>query len=180
MYNSVADIFAANEEVRRKLLARVESLSEARQSERACVDGWSVADIIEHLSLTERRISKALDGMLPPAAGDAGAVSETGGAAQPFKPFSLEAYVEQARDKKFEAPDFIRPRGVALSQSLAHLSESRAALEAMRPRFERADYSAQFPHPAFGMLNVGQWLAFIGIHEARHLRQIERQTETMK
>jgi hypothetical protein len=29
------------------------------------------------------------------------------------------------------------------------------------------------------MLNPGQWLAFIGIHEERHLRQIERTLETM-
>jgi hypothetical protein len=30
------------------------------------------------------------------------------------------------------------------------------------------------------MLNVGQWLAFIGIHEERHLRQIERTLEAIK
>jgi hypothetical protein len=176
MYNSVADIFAENDRVRRALIARVESVSEERRGERASEDSWSVADIIEHLSLTERRVTRALDGMLPQAAD--GAMTE--GAAQSFAPFSVDEYVEQARDKKFEAPEFIRPRGVPLNESLAHLKESRAALEAMRPRFEVADYSAQFPHPAFGMLNVGQWLAFIGIHEARHLAQLERQIEAMK
>ncbi|MFL6228669.1 MAG: DinB family protein [Pyrinomonadaceae bacterium] len=179
MYNSVADIFAANAEVRRKLVERVESLGEGRCGERASADGWSVADIVEHLSLTERRVSRALDGMLPHVDGD-GAGAATGDAGQSFVPFSLEAFIEQSRDQKFEAPEFIRPRGAMLSESLAHLRASRAALEAMRPRFEVADYSAQFPHPAFGMLNVGQWLAFIGIHEARHLRQIERQSEMMK
>jgi uncharacterized damage-inducible protein DinB len=179
MYNSVAGIFAENERVRRELVARVEGLSEERQGEPAAADGWSVADIIEHLSLTERRVAKALDTMLPQVEGDVGGVNGEARAAQAFVPFSLDAYVEQARDKKFEAPEFIRPRGVALSESLAHLRESRAALEAMRPRFERADFAAQFPHPAFGMLNIGQWLAFIGIHEARHLRQIERQMEMM-
>jgi uncharacterized damage-inducible protein DinB len=180
MYNSLADIFAENERIRNELISRVESVSEERRGERASEDGWSVADIIEHLSLTERRVSKALDGMLPPAEGDTAGAAEGARAPQPFKPFSLDAYVEQARDRKFEAPEFIRPRGLPLAESLAHLRESRAALEAMRPRFERADFSAQFPHPAFGMLNLGQWLAFIGFHEARHLRQIERQIEAMK
>jgi hypothetical protein len=175
MYNSVADIFAANNRVRRALIARVESVSDERRGERASEDSWSVADIIEHLSLTERRVARALDGMLPQAADGA----MTQGASQTFTPFSIDEYVEQAGDKKFEAPEFIRPRGVPLNESLAHLQESRAALEAMRPRFDAADYSAQFPHPAFGMLNVGQWLAFIGIHEARHLAQIERQIEAM-
>ena len=182
MYHSVADIFAENDRVRRALVARVESVSEERRGVRASEGGWSIADIIEHLSLTEKRVTRALDGMLPPAGDEGAAVGGTAGGAagaQPFAPFSVDEYVEQARDKKFAAPEFIRPRGVPLAESLAHLKESRAALEAMRPRFERADYAAQFPHPAFGMLNVGQWLAFIGIHEARHLAQIERTLEAM-
>jgi uncharacterized damage-inducible protein DinB len=208
IYNSVADIFAANDEIRRRLIARVEGLGEDRHEARASEGGWSVAEIIEHLSLTERRVTKALEGMLPQVEDDAttgngassaskgagaattseeaattddnaGGATASDGAARSFVPFSLADFVEQARDKKFEAPEFIRPRGVALPESLARLKESRAALEHLRPRFEAADYAAQFPHPAFGMLNVGQWLAFIGIHEERHLGQIKRLVETM-
>ncbi|MDT7540718.1 MAG: hypothetical protein QOE33_622 [Acidobacteriota bacterium] len=179
IYNNVDDIFTMNEDVRRRLVARVESLGDAEQGARASDDGWSVAGVVEHLSLTERRVTKALDGMLPKS-GSATEADEDTSAPRNFTPFSLDAYVEQARDKKFEAPEFIRPRGVSFTDALAHLKESRAALEALRPRFERADYSAQFPHPAFGMLNLGQWLAFIGIHEERHLAQIERTLEAMK
>jgi hypothetical protein len=176
IYKSVADIFAANDDVRRRLLARVESLGEGQTG--ATAGGWSVAEIVEHLSRTERRVARSLDGMLPQAAHEAHD-GENGRSS--FVPFSLDDFVEQARDQKFEAPEYIRPRGSSLADSLAHLKESRAALEAMRPRFKAADYSKQFPHPAFGMLNVGQWLAFIGIHEERHLRQIERTLEeTMK
>ena len=59
--------------------------------------------------------------------------------------------------------------------------ESRAALEQLRPRFASADYSRLMPHPAFGPLNAAQWLAFVGMHEERHLRQIKRLLEaTMK
>jgi hypothetical protein len=168
-YNSLAEVFAANEEVRRRLVERVEGLSEEQQSARGADGGWSAADIIEHLSLTERRITRALEGMLPQAADGGGAA-----ASATFTPFSLDAYVERASGQKYEAPEYIRPRGVPLSESLTHLSESRAALESLRPRFDAADLSAQFPHPAFGPLNLAQWLAFIGIHEARHLRQLER------
>jgi hypothetical protein len=170
-YNSIEEVFVANEEVRRRLVERVEGLSEEQRSARGGGGGWSAADIIEHLSLTERRITRALEGMLPPQAADG---DSGGGAANTFTPFSLDTYVEQARGQKFEAPEYIRPRGVPLTESLAHLKESRAALEALRPRFAAADYAAQFPHPAFGPLNVAQWLAFIGIHEERHLRQLER------
>jgi hypothetical protein len=179
IYNNVDDIFTTNEEVRRKLVARVESLCDAERDARASEDGWSVAGIVEHLSLTERRVTKALDGMLPKHSDATNADDKDESAPRNFAPFSLDVFVEQARDQKFEAPEFIRPRGVSFTDALAHLKESRTALEAMRPRFERADYSAQFPHPAFGMLNPGQWLAFIGIHEERHLRQIERTLKTI-
>jgi uncharacterized damage-inducible protein DinB len=175
-YNSIEEVFAANEEVRRKLVARVEGLSEEQRNARVADGGWSAADIIEHLSLTERRITRALEGMLPLAAdGEGDDADKTNN----FTPFSLDTYIERASTQKFEAPEYIRPRGVPLDESLAHLAESRAALEGLRPRFDVADFTAQFPHPAFGPLNLAQWLAFIGVHEARHLKQLERNIETM-
>jgi uncharacterized damage-inducible protein DinB len=176
-YNSIAEVFAANEEVRRRLVERVEGLSEEQRGARGADGGWSAADIIEHLSLTERRVTRALEGMLPQAAADGGDYDDK---ANNFTPFSLDTYVERANEQKFEAPEYIRPRGVPYGESLAHLKESRAALERLRPRFDAADLTAQFPHPAFGPLNLAQWLAFIGVHEERHLKQIERHIETMK
>lgn len=173
-YNSIAEVFAANKEVRRRLVERVEGLSEEQRSARGADGTWSAADIIEHLSLTERRITRALEGMLPQEAGGGD------GKASNFTPFSLDTYIERANAQKFEAPEYIRPRGVPYGESLAHLRESRAALEGLRPRFDTADLTAQFPHPAFGPLNLAQWLAFVGVHEERHLKQLERHIETMK
>jgi hypothetical protein len=96
--------------------------------------------------------------------------------ARPFKPFSLDGLVEMIKDKKLTAPEQVRPNGqVALADSLANLQQTRAAVESFRPRLETADLeAATYPHPFFGDLNASQWLAFIGHHEARHLRQIER------
>ena len=171
IYNSVADIYAANEGVRQRLLARVEGLDD--ESANASAGGWSVAQIVEHLSIVEPGITRAVERLLAPSA-------EGGGEPRPFAPFSLDEYAEQARGK-IEAPGFLHPRGLALAAGLARLRESRAALEQLRPRFESADYSRLMPHPAFGPLNAAQWLAFVGMHEERHLRQIERTLgETMK
>ncbi len=164
MYDSVDDVFAANDAVRRRLVARVEGLDEAHAN--ASEGGWTVAQIIEHLSIAEPRITSAIEGMLAPRdAGD--------GERKPFAPFSLDEYAEQARGK-IEAPEFLRPTGLLLAEGLVRLKESRAALEVMRPRFQSADYSRVLKHPAFGMLNAAQWLAFLGMHEQRHLYQIER------
>ena len=67
-----------------------------------------------------------------------------------------------------------------VSDSLARLGETRAALEALRPLAERLDCTRMlYPHPAFGPLNLYQWLAFMGVHQSRHRRQIEALKETL-
>ena len=174
LYSSVADIYRDINETRRRLVERVEPLAEAQQNGRRAEGAWTVAEIVEHLSITERRLLAVMAQM----AGGAGAGEPAAGDGSPaaFQPFSLDDYIARAREQKFEAPEFIRPTGTApLADSLARLRESRAELERLRPGFERADLSAKlYPHPAFGPLNAYQWLAFIGIHEARHLAQIER------
>ena len=175
-YHTVADIFAANDEVRSRLVARVENLSEAQQEFRPGADAWSAAEIIEHLALIERRLTGLFNAMLKKIEG-AGAEAQP----RPMRPFSLDEFAEQAR-QKLDAPEGVRPRGgVRLADSLAQLRASRAALNALRPRVEAVDgASAIYPHPIFGPLNLYQWFAFIGVHEARHLRQIERLLEQMK
>ncbi len=178
-YTSVAGIYEDINETRRRLVERVESLAEERRTARASEKIWTVAEIVEHLSITERGLLGVMTKMLDGVEAAPGAQNTTPGEAAapaPMQPFSLDTFVERAKAQKFEAPEVVRPTGAAaVADSLAGLAESRAALDALRPRFERADLSAQlFPHPAFGPLNLYQWLAFIGIHEARHLAQIER------
>lgn len=180
IYQSISDIYAANESVRRQITGRVETLSEAQQTFRTGDDCWSVAEIIEHLSITEQNMVRLI-GMLLNKAESASAGATTAAAGPPpFKPFSLDAQVETIRDKKLTAPEQVRPGGqLALADSLANLQSTRAAVESFRPRLEAADLdTATYPHPFFGELNASQWLAFIGHHEARHLRQIERLLDT--
>ena len=91
-------------------------------------------------------------------------------------PISLVEHNEKARATKFQAPEMIRPDGTSsISESLAKLEESRRTIGGLRSRLEAVDLSnTAFPHPAFGKLNLYQWLAFIGLHEGRHLEQIEK------
>ncbi len=184
IYHSIADIYAANETVRQKLAARVENLSEAQQSFRPGESAWSIAEIVDHLSVTEQNMVQLIGMLLKKSesataaanAGDAAvAGTQTGASAPSFRPFSLDSFIEQVRDVKLNAPEQVRPgSGVTLADALAKLERTRAAIEAMRPRLEAADHgAATYPHPAFGEFNAAQWLAFIGLHESRHLRQIE-------
>jgi hypothetical protein len=183
IYHSIADIYAANETVRQKLAARVENLSEAQQSFRPGEGAWSIAEIVDHLSITEQNMVQLIGMLLKKSesataaanAGDGAAGEQTSASAPPFRPFSLDSFIEQVKDVKLNAPEQVRPgSGVTLADALVKLERTRAAIEAMRPRLEAANHGAStYPHPAFGEFNAAQWLAFIGLHESRHLRQIE-------
>jgi hypothetical protein len=184
IYQSIADIYAANDTVRRQLVARLENLTEAQQTFRPAEGAWSIAEIIDHLAITEQNMVQLIGMLLKKSEGAAAATNagegaaveaQTAAGATPFQPFSLDNFIEQVREVKLTAPERVRPGGnVTLADALAKLRRTRADLEAMRPHLETANLSAAtYPHPAFGEFNSAQWLAFTGLHEGRHLRQIE-------
>jgi hypothetical protein len=188
IYHSIADIYAANDTVRRQLTTRIENLSEQQQTFRPAEGAWSIAEIIDHLSITEQNMVQLISMLLKKSQGTAtaaaatpggdgghGVEAQTAAGAPSFQPFSLDDFIAQVEDVKLTAPERVRPGGnVTLADALAKLARTRADIEAMRPRLESADLgAATYPHPAFGEFNSAQWLAFIGLHERRHLRQIE-------
>jgi hypothetical protein len=183
-FHSVPEIYEHIDRTRARLLAAVEGLSGEQQTFRTAPDRWSVAELAEHLSIVEGNVVRLLGKLLGKAEGSAAsaegsaASAETSGA---LGPVSIEEFVERSRGLKLEAPESIRPTGLPLADSLARLKESRAALHALRPRVERADGRAlRFPHPAWGPLDLYQWLLFVGAHEDRHLAQIEALKQAMK
>lgn len=179
-YNSVAEIYESIDEARARLVASVEGLADGQDSLRPDPARWSVAEIVEHLSLVEGQIARLFHVMLAKAEA-AGATRPEGSESQPFAaPVSIDEYVEPLREKKLQAPDSARPSGSStLAEALARLEESRAALHALRPRLERIDGAALlYPHPAAGPINAYQWLLFIGSHEDRHRLQIEALRQT--
>ncbi|MGI9107556.1 MAG: DinB family protein [Pyrinomonadaceae bacterium] len=172
-YQNIEDIYIAIDDTRRRLAARVETLSAAQQTFRLSDGAWSIAELVEHVSIIEGRMIQLVGMLLKKAESMA---AERADAVPPsFQPFSLEEMAKENRDKKFEAPVEMRPSGtIPLSDSLAKLQDTRAALHDLRPRLEAADLNAvSYPHPVLGDLNLAQWLAFIGLHEERHLRQIK-------
>jgi len=177
IYHSVAEILSSLAETRARFLSRVENLNDEQANLRAAPGTWSIAEIVEHLAVSEPRVAGLIEKLVGKAESD-GHVRESagdGGAARLPAPVSVAEQVERSRVEKYDAPDAIRPSGsVSVADSLARLRETRSAVESLRPRLERVDGTAlRFPHPAFGPLDLYQWLAFIGMHEERHLRQIE-------
>lgn len=171
-YQSVAEIFETIDGTRERLYRRVEGLSPAQEKFRPTPDAWSVAEIVEHLGIMENRLSSLMKMMLKKAES---ASVEAASDLPDFRPFSLDQHIERSLKEKYIAPETVHPTGnVSLKDSLDGLRRSRSALHDLRPRFETTDVSNMtYPHPVFGPLDLHQWLAFIGVHEERHLRQIE-------
>jgi uncharacterized damage-inducible protein DinB len=176
-YNSVSEIFDEIDRTRGRLFQAVEGLSDEQQGFRPAPEKWSAAQLCDHLSIVEGNVTGLLGRLL--------AKTEESGQARSsedaFAPVSIEEFVEQTRAVKLNAPESIRPADSRpLAESLAALSDSRSALHALRPRLEQVDgHAARFPHPAWGPLNLYQWLLFIGAHEERHIAQIEALKQAM-
>lgn len=169
-YESVAEILDSIDGTRSRLLARIESLNADDENLRASSDGWTVAEIVEHLAIIEDQLTKLTGMMLTKA--------EAGGerAELRIKPVSIDHFIERSLNEKYQAPEAVRPRGgVAIADSIVKMRRTRETLRALRPRLEATNLATvQYPHPAFGPLNLYEWLILIGAHEERHLRQIER------
>ncbi|MEJ7617453.1 MAG: DinB family protein [Pyrinomonadaceae bacterium] len=167
-HHSVAEIYAFMDEARRRLEQRVVNLTPTQQRFKTSADAWCIGEVTEHLALIEERLSRTIAAAVKRAS-----VAE-GYHRASFAPVSLDRFAEQAA-RKLEAPEMVRPGGLAsISDSLAKMRDSRATLAGLRPQVEVRDFSAViFPHPLFGPLNIYEWLVTIGLHEERHLKQIE-------
>lgn len=179
-YHSVAEILDSIDATREQLVRRLDGLSDEQQRFRPTPEAWSIAEIVEHLSIIEAQMVQLVgmmlkkteaSGMMRPG-GDG---VEGDGAAAGFAPINIDDFVEQSSTQKFEAPDAVKPGGqLSLADALARLRDSRSTLRSFQPRIERIDgTAARYPHPFMGMFNLYQWLLFIGAHEERHLAQIE-------
>ncbi|MBV9209868.1 MAG: DinB family protein [Acidobacteria bacterium] len=168
-YQSLEEIFTALDETRRRMVERVGALGEGEASARRDGEAWTVAEIVEHVSLVEKQIMKLTNILLSKAEAEGERASGS------FEPVAMDKIIERSLREKYQAPENARPSGnVSITDSLALMRSSRERLYGLRSRLEAANPSSvSWPHPVFGALNLYEWLAMIGIHEDRHLRQID-------
>lgn len=170
-YQTVADIFSANSKFRDRLAETLSDVSEEEATALPDGEKWSIQQVAEHLALVDigigRICSKLIDASKAGAGVSDGSFSVT------------EAFSRRAREMavlKVEAPDRVQPTGdVSIAESLARIEANRSVFESLRPGFENLDFSEpKFPHPFFGDLTAGEWLAMAGMHQYRHTKQIEK------
>lgn len=176
-FHSVEEIFVGIEKIRGKIVQTVESLNDDHANFRRAPDKWTIANIVEHLAKTEASIIRAIEKLLAKAEAENVPAS---GRIEP--PVSFVEIGQKNAGIKRTAPEYLVPSGtLTIKESLGELENSRRSLHALRPRLEAVDLSnAQFPHPFFGSLNLYYWIAFIGLHELHHLKQISEALQGYK
>jgi len=169
---TISDIYTNNDKIHEKTKQFIESLTDEQIAALPEDEKWTIAGIVEHIAIVQDGMTK-ISAKLLTKAQTAGS-KPADGTARISENFASKA--AEAQNLKFEAPDRVRPTGnQSITESLAKMDETRRALEELRPLFESIECSEfKFPHPFMGDLTAHEWLALIGGHEARHLKQIEK------
>ena len=170
VYHSLGEIFEMVEQAQTRFAASVAGLSEEQERFQPSAEQWTIAELAEHISVVDDQFLRLTHKLLKQA--EANGVPASPGLR--INPVSL-TQVHERRHEKFKAPDSAVPRGgVRVAESLAKARQSLDSIFALRPRLEATDLSqVSYPHPAFGPLNLYEWLVLLGVHAARHQAQIE-------
>lgn len=168
-YQTISDMYAAEDKVRAKLIAAVGALPEELASALPEGEKWTVAQVVEHVAMVDEGGGKICSRLLSKAAKDGGA---SDGSAR-ISP----AFVEKAMTSagtKLVAPEMVQPRsGRAIAESLTVMAANKEKFAELKSAFETVDDSGpKFPHPYFGDMTATEWFAIKIAHEARHTHQI--------
>ena len=159
------------EERKAKLFERLGGLSDEVLNRRPPDDGWSVIQVVAHLSLAEELSVRYLAKKLA----EGGADAPRAGFGSAFRSGLLTLALRSPL--RFKAPTRSTdvPERATFSEVAAHWDTVRSSLlatvEAVPP--EVAD-RAIFKHPRAGRINLDQALSFMEEHFDHHLRQIDR------
>lgn len=170
-YNSIADIYSANQLIRKRFQHLVDGITPDEANAELEGEKWTVAALVEHVAIVEFNMMKICSRLLS-AAKDAGKISDG--------KFALSAtFGEKSAEIatiKVDAPERVHPQGgIPIADSLEKMSTTTIELSRQRGDFESHHSADQkFPHPFFGDLTAGEWLVLVGGHESRHIAQIER------
>jgi hypothetical protein len=152
-----------------ELRRAVDTVPVALRARPPAADRWSVANVLEHLAIVERRVvqglarglAEARSGGLPPDT-DASVV----------RPADIARYLD--RERRLVAGAASQPTGhVAAEEAWAAIEEVRGSTRALVVETDEIAVDAVvLPHPVFGPLDFYQWIVFLGGHEGRHALQV--------
>jgi hypothetical protein len=171
MHPRLAEIVRYVDDRRVDLESAAMRLPYERWTERPSAESWSVAQVFDHLHLTESGIARLLAKRIARA-------KESGLGPEQSIDSIMGAldFFPVVEGPKRQAPAIVVPRAEARAPDVHEaLRSSRADLHAaLRDGDGLALGEVTATHPALGVINLYQWVLFVGQHEARHARQVEQ------
>ncbi len=156
---------------RRVVHEAVASVPSELHRRRPGADRWSVAEVVEHLSLIEGRIAMLLTRQVAAARErGVGPDEETSSVVGSF--VNPEGVVDRTR--KIVAPGPVVPSGsLDTTAGTEALAKSRAAMNAaLRAANGVSLQDLMQVHPILGTMNMYHWIVALGLHDRRHAAQI--------
>ncbi len=154
---------------RKQFLDTLAQLSEAQMKWKPAPAAWSIAEVAEHLAVTEDAIpGRVAKTMAAPATPEKKK-------ANPREMDYMLIKVLPVRDQKFQSPEPLKPTGKYANQAaLVSAFRSSRDRNIAYVRETGDDLRNHFtPHPAFGELDGLQWYILVAGHTERHLNQIK-------
>lgn len=170
MHPRIQEVLDYLDTTRSDLGKAVADVAVTRREERPGPDRWSAAEVLGHLAIIERRIVKMVAARIAAARADGlGPELDTSSVLD-----SINRVRIIDRRKRVTAPEMVQPQATGDATSAwAALQQSRAGLrEAVLAADGLALSEITQEHPVLGLINLYQWLIFVGSHEARHTAQI--------
>lgn len=123
-------------------------------------ESWTIAQVADHITLSNTSIAKALSLTGTPI--NRAADERAGELEDIFLDFS----------KKYKAPDFILPaKDVYEKEVLIHHLER--SFSTIKEASDQTDLAVLINHPAFGDISKLEILYFVWFHTQRHLQQVK-------
>ncbi len=171
MHPRLAAVVAFADDTRTELLAAVDAIPLPLREARPTEQGWSVAEVLEHLSRVEKGIAK----LVALKVGEMQMQPEPpreGAEMVPVDPAKFD--LVKTPSVRLTAPDRVAPLGeMSAEDARTALLETRGVLLDQLHAGDGLAYSGvRHPHPFLGELDLYEWVYFIAAHERRHLAQI--------
>jgi hypothetical protein len=170
MHPRTEEVLSYLDNQRNELRVAIDSIPSAARNTPPTANQWSVAQVLDHLTIVDKRIAAGVGKWIADA--------QANGLAQETETTSVAGTIPSEkildRSRKVEAPEEIRPRTeVDAGTAWTELEQARAKL---RAAFLTGDGFALGQvvqtHPVLGPINIYQWMLFCASHEGRHTLQI--------
>ena len=156
------------EETRQSFLDAIKGLSEAQWKYKAGPDRWSIAEVAEHIAVSEETLFNLVTGRLmqTPAAPEKKEAAKG-------KESLIRASITN-RSVKAQAPEMLKPtnRWATQEELVKAFNASRGKTISYIKETQDDLRSHFYAHPVFKEIDAYQWLIFISGHSARHTAQI--------